>query len=201
MSHHHNENETEMANTKNGENTISRRNTHLHLKPTLVFDHIKTKVKRKRTSNNNRTELPAFATNNNNNNNISKRTSQEKNELDLKTTLIQTCSQSIHAIPSSSSDDIHENKKNELNNNEYPSIVSDYEDAALSESVQWRSNPIESDIETSTKTTISKIKLNKSIKSPSESTIKKRRQSTRRTVSSSILSRKRIFLFSGFSNS
>jgi hypothetical protein len=188
MSRHHNEDETEMVNTKNGENTISRRNTHLHLKPTLVFDHIKTKVKRKRTSNNNRTELPAFATNNNNN--IPKRINQEQNELDLKTTFIQTGSQPIHVMPPSD-DDNHENKKNELNNDEHPSIVSDYEDAALIESVQWRSNPIESDIETSTKTAISKIKLNKSIKSPSESTIKKRRQSTRRTVLSSlILSRK-----------
>ncbi len=116
MSHHHHDEDTEMVNAHNGETRISRRHshTHLHLKPTMVFDHIKTKVKRKRASHNNLIEIPAFASNNHfNGNNIPKRTSQENNELELKKTLVVNRTQPVNLL-GQSSDDSRENKKIEL---------------------------------------------------------------------------------------
>jgi hypothetical protein len=91
-----------------------------------------------------------------------------------------------------------------IEKDEHPTIVSDHidEDAGLTESIQWRSNPTESDLENNGKTAKSKSKLNKLTKSPSELTTKKRRQSTRRAVYLFLVCyRKRISLFTGFSNS
>ena len=61
MPHHHPD-ENEMVGAVTTENTSSTRHSHghIHLKPTVVFDHIKTKVKRKRSTNNVSAEIPGI---------------------------------------------------------------------------------------------------------------------------------------------
>jgi hypothetical protein len=91
MSHHHNDEDIQMPGMLNVDNTTRRRHshTHIHLKPADVINHIKSKVKRKRHSNQNLTEIPAFAIDNPTNGNT-KRISQEQNELKPPPTLTAT---------------------------------------------------------------------------------------------------------------
>jgi hypothetical protein len=117
MSHHHYNETTQMRDTISRDNIVSRRysHTHLNLKPTAVFDHIKTKVKRKskQSSNNGLTEIPAFATSNNLN--CSKRSSQEHNELESKKPLKTSSSQPIIATQRLSDHSLdHNNEQNSM---------------------------------------------------------------------------------------
>ena len=65
MSHYHSDEaiQIQMPGMLNVDSNTGRRHshTHLHLKPSDVINHIKSKVKRKRPSSNYLTELPDFA--------------------------------------------------------------------------------------------------------------------------------------------
>ena len=118
MSHRHHEVETAMSDRHAEDNRLPRRHshTHLHLNPTVVFDHIKTKVKRKRRSSNHLTEVPAFATASLlSESNTSQRSSEEQNELEAKQVLAGTYSQpniSPRKTSDQHSEDINENTTN-----------------------------------------------------------------------------------------
>lgn len=200
MSHHHDE-EIDVVATQNGDNTTSRHHlhSHLHLKPTVVFDHIKTKVKRKRSSNV-LPEISNFATHNNiNGNNIPKRTNQEQNELEFRKTIRDSPSPKViitRRLSEPYSDRSFENRNNELDltsgNDESNGIVPDHidKDADINEPVQWRLSPLELDMDNDQKNTKFKFKSNKVSKSSPESTnhqsnTKNRRQTVRRSVHSS----------------
>lgn len=82
-------------NNHNGSNgNLSRRHTyaHLHLKPTMVFDHIKTKVKRKRNSSCTSPEAPAFV---NSQYLLGDGFSQDTNQIDVDRARSQTRKSSI----------------------------------------------------------------------------------------------------------
>jgi len=196
MSYHHDE-EIEVIGTNTGDNTTSRH--HLHLKPAVVFDHIKTKVKRKRSSNNVLPEVPTFARNNNINGNIPKRTNQEQNELEFRKTIRDSPSPKViitRRLSEPYSDRSFENRNNELDltsgNDESNGIVPDHidKDEDINEPVQWRLSPLELDMDNDQKNTKFKFKSNKVSKSSPESTnhqsnTKNRRQTVRRSVHSS----------------
>jgi hypothetical protein len=201
MSHHHDE-EIDVVATQTGDNTTSRHHlhSHLHLKPTVVFDHIKTKVKRKKSSNNGLPEIPNFATHNNiNGNNIPKRTNQEQNELEFTRKYTESRSPNViitRRLSEPNSDRIFENTNNELDltdgKDENNAIVPDHidKDEVISELVQWRVNPFEHDTDNDQKNTKLKGKSNKVSKSPPESTnnksnTKNRRQTIRHSIQSS----------------
>jgi hypothetical protein len=121
MLHHQHDKGSEMNGTLNRNNTVSHRHSHTHLslKPTVVLDHIKTKVKRKRTPNHSLAEIPAFVTNNNiNGNNIPKRSSEEHDVLESKQSSTSSRSQPIistQRLSDQCSDGSCENKNNEEN--------------------------------------------------------------------------------------
>jgi hypothetical protein len=87
MSHHHNDEDLQMPGITNVDSNTRRRHshTHLHIKPSDVINHIRSKVKRKRPSSNYLTEVPDFAVDNSSsgrtNSDKTKRSSQERNEL------------------------------------------------------------------------------------------------------------------------
>lgn len=95
-------------NNNNNNNNLSRRHTHahLHLKPTNVFDHIKTKVKRKRNSSCTSRETPAFV---NNNNFIGDVSPREEHQNNLENNL-----QPMISSPQSSNED-HDQRRTDIN--------------------------------------------------------------------------------------
>ena len=196
MSHHHHHNEqTEMIDTNNDNSrSIPRRHSHahLHLKPTLVFDHIKTKVKRKRISSHNIAEVPAFTISRNFNGDIHpKRSNQEQEALGLEKIFVDIRSHptiTSSQLSEQRSDDSHENHSKSLlesssEKDENPVVcVPEHinEEEETDERIQWRSNSIGSPVDRNTKSKL-KTKLSKT---PSESETKARRPLIRQPVQS-----------------
>lgn len=185
MSHSHND-EADLTETLHLNNVSSTRRSspgHINLKPTMVFDHIKTKVKRKRSANNLHIDVPTFAINGNL---VGKRSIDQSHEVKLKKPLTMTRSQPI-AVSAKSSDESDENDpspeqyENGLDHSDSPEKDEDNNNNNNTESVRWR---LESDNDTSTQTKASKSKLNrmsKLIVEPSQPIQRK----TRRTLHSS----------------
>lgn len=104
MSHNHND---EVESTEPPiTNTRRLSPGHIHLKPTVVFDHIKTKVKQKRSSNNLHTDNPSIAVNGNL---VRKRSVEPSQDSKTKKPLTMTRSQPI-AVSPKSSDESNENR-------------------------------------------------------------------------------------------
>lgn len=110
MSHHHYDKDNKMVGALNVDNTVSRRHTHshIHFKPTSVFDHLKTKVKGKKrgTTNGNLNKAPDFVIDDDH---ISQHSSYDHSELETKKPLIAT--QSYPNIPTHETSTIHEDNR------------------------------------------------------------------------------------------
>lgn len=164
--------------TNNNNNTTLRRHSyaHLHLKPTVVFDHIKTKVKRKRNSSCTSREPPAFVTGNNLH---GKESNEEENQFDVDMTR--------HSQPvissRQSSNESYDNQRFETNSEsrekeESPVKVIESLTNQEDERVQWRVNSIDNDMNNSMKISKTKSKL-KLAKTQTEMPSKLSKQSTR----------------------
>jgi hypothetical protein len=182
MSHHHYDGEIPMTEEKTSRHRHSHH--HINLKPAAVIDHFKTKVKRIRSTKDDQSELSISSlSQNKNTNNNNKQLDQEHIE-------------SIHKIPTTSSD-----KHSTVENNEHSKlsifnklIEKDEQDAVvpnginydeeIEEHSQWQTNNITS--ETNQKMPRSKqisLKTSKSLlETSNQSNAKKRRQTFRRTV-------------------
>lgn len=119
--HRHHDKDREMIDTSNNENnnnnnTLRRHSyAHLHLKPTVVFDHIKTKVKRKRNSSCTSREPPVFATGNYlHGDAFHKEPNEEENEFDVDRALAGRHSQPVISSRQSSNES-YENHRTEPN--------------------------------------------------------------------------------------
>ena len=119
--HRHHDKDREMIDTSNNENnnnnnTLRRHShAHLHLKPTVVFDHIKTKVKRKRNSSCTSREAPAFVTSNYLHGDVGhKESNEDENQFDVDRALAGRHSQPVISTRQSSNES-YENHRSEVN--------------------------------------------------------------------------------------
>ncbi|CAF4860855.1 unnamed protein product [Rotaria sp. Silwood1] len=123
MSHNHLDEETQGNGIFNNDHTNRHRNSNnLNLKPIAVIDHIKTKVRRRRASNNISTEtLDSPKNNNNNNKNINgnrniKQTTQEHHRSEPRLAVRSQMIDLSQTLPNRHLDNIYDKKNNSENN-------------------------------------------------------------------------------------
>ncbi|CAF4750939.1 unnamed protein product [Rotaria sp. Silwood1] len=123
MSHNHLDEETQGNGIFNNDHTNRHRNSNnLNLKPIAVIDHIKTKVRRRRASNNISTEILDSPKNNNNNNkNINgnrniKQTTQEHHRSEPRLAVRSQMIDLSQTLPNRHLDNIYDKKNNSENN-------------------------------------------------------------------------------------
>ncbi|UJR14583.1 hypothetical protein I4U23_001578 [Adineta vaga] len=200
MPNRHADEDIQITTTQNSDSGIRRYNSHSHLNPTNMLDHIKTKVRRKCTSNKNPSDAITITVDDtsieSNTNSIDSKINEEQNFLKPPNTgLTKARSQPNISLEILTDDDFNTRDEDKNNNkkhlsNENITIVSDQFDKDEDSSPTHPREKLQTkslDTEKQKKKTKSKSRKESKVASElvNESDTKKKREKTRRTVKSS----------------